>query len=53
MLRRNQLADRGSVSEYSFVWLLPLLFYSQTPLLFHENLVTKSMPADPHAGERH
>jgi hypothetical protein len=53
MLRRNQLADGGSVTEYSFVWLPPLLFHSHVPSLFHENWVTKSMPAETHAGERH
>jgi hypothetical protein len=38
---KNQLIDRDSVSESSFVWLPPLLFYSRVPLLFHKNRGTK------------
>jgi hypothetical protein len=34
---KNQLTDRHSVSESSFVWLPPLIFYSRVPLLFHKN----------------
>jgi hypothetical protein len=38
---KNQLTVGNSISESSFVWLSPLLFYSHVPLSFHENRGTK------------
>jgi hypothetical protein len=41
LLRRINLQMDDSISESSFVWLPPLLFYSHIPLSFHENQGTK------------
>jgi hypothetical protein len=49
---KNQATNGNSVSESSFIWLPPLLFYPLVPLSFHENLGISHHPLNPMRVER-